>query len=495
MMPEDDLALNQNQVPAQPRPPDLPEERSTSGSLEQHTTAPFVKSPLFKFLVAVLLLVGLGAVSVFAYSQYKNTTSKKEDQPETRSESKPPSVSVSEGNLTIVFVESTGPSENDDRVVFYDAKTQTKLGDIADFIKPNRIYSLGPWSPSGRYLPIHVTALLNKQTGEDSGELLLYMYDSKQHVARKIYTGNESEGYEKTIIYSQVNLGSGWLDEGKFGYQHDRDTEKGEVTVKYITRDGVMGETTIVDTIKVKNDLLTVEYLGVPRTDKKIYINGKEVDVKPEGEIVGAIGNNIVSLKKAEPKYDLGNLWEGEIDPALEARFREIESSNLSEEEKSQKVLELLQPEGFSTIYLTNIDTGGIEKTIPLSEKLWIVQSAQIHPTEPFLLIHETDRELLPEKHRILKISLQNPENKEALVSEGVTSGNSFAGSLLEEGVSFHITADGNWIVYYEDRDTREPFDRNIVMVSLSTKEKRIICSAYCQWYKVYNPTQLTAGY
>ena len=492
-MPEDNLALNQNQVPAQPPPPALSEERSASESPEQHETTPFVKSSPFKFLVVVLLLVGLGAASVFAYSQYKNTTSKKEDQPGTRSESGQPS--VSEDNLTIVFVESTGLSENNDRVVFYDAKTQTKLKDIADFITPNRIYSLGPWSPSGRYLPIHVTALLNKQTGEDSGELSLYMYDSKQHVARKIYTGNESEGYEKTIIYSQVNLGSGWLDEEKFGYQYDRDIEKGELTIKYITRNGVMGETTMADTIKVKNNLLTVEYLGVSRTDKKIYINGKEVDVKPEGEIVGAIGNNIISLKKAEPKYDLGNLWEGEIDPALEAKFKEIESSDLSEEEKSQKMLELLQPEGSSMIYLTNVDTGRIEKTTPLSGKPWIVQSAQIHPIEPFLLIHETDRELLPEKHRILKISLQNPENKEVLVSEDTASGSSFAGSLLEEGVSFHITADGNWIVYYEDRDTQEPFNRNIVMVSLSTKEKRIICSAYCQWYKVYNPTQLTAGY
>lgn len=463
------------------------------GVSKQQTTAPPKKPPLFKILVILGILIGFGIVSIFAYYQYKGITSRKKDEAETDLGYGTQSGSVD--NLTVVFVEATKDLD-DEKVVFYDIRTQTRLEDIADFTNPGYLYSLGQWSPDGKYLPIHVSALPDNQTGESSGEILLFMYDSEQHTAKEIYKENKSDEYEERIIYSDVNYASGWLDEEKFGYRYDKDVENNKVTIKYITYDGLRGEETIEDNRRVSNDRLTIEYLGDNQTNsnREIYIDGQEILIKTEGEVSGLVDDFIVIFNQAEPQYDYTDLSEANMDPNLEAELNEIESSNLSEEEKEQKIVDLLEPKGASTIHLINVTTLVEEEAISLDDEQWVVRSVQVHPKESILLVHETDSLYSSKKHRIYKIPLQDLENKDIIVSEDIV-GDLLIGSLLEEGVSFHITSDGSGVIYYEDKAENDPFNRDIIMISLSSKEKRTICSTYCTSYKVYNPTQLMFGY
>ena len=359
------------------------------------------------------------------------------------------------------------------------------------------MFILGPWSPNGQYLPI----LAFTGPASVNSYVNLYLYDSEKLTAKKIYSSsvNEKNGVWAS---SSFNYSSIWLDDYRLAIERDRDLETGTMDLTYITIDGEMQ--TIQQSNRPKKVSSQLEYvLAVSESYNNSYnpkiesikVGSQTLDFVPEGEIVGVVEGMLAVFEKPE-FFDIAsivndNSLNQKYQEYFEKELKKLEEQGLSEDELKNKALDLFEPKGETILKLYNLKNGSVESEINLTDGTWQTQSVLVHPSEKFLVAHQTDKFFNPLKQRFITIT--PPSNIKIVfeedLSENERAGNSnYLSLFLFQGTSFFLSSDGNWIIGMRGPGVNDPQNSKIYMRNIVTGEENIICPSYCWDMRTYFP-------
>lgn len=451
----------------------------------------------------LLMLVFSGAVFVFFFKGdfsrfYKNKNTVVTVSP-TPLSSTP--ISSSENlNSTIVFLKQIDQKLN--KVIFYDLATNQPLSPFPELtFNDNAFIQLGKWSTDGKYLPIFVN-YGPKDLPRDT--LVLYLFNSSsQSLTKLLFFGPQDERREYYWTTYPLNTTSQWFDTTKLAYAEDI-SEKGKL-IKYVDLSGNLKEEIRPNLFQQKNAFFSYSYgieelkhlvLGEP-TIATINLGNStyNINLEKDSTIISILHGKLVTLVKPRPITPL-NLFAPteEETKKLTEEQKKLEAEGLSELEITNR---LLNPKGETTINLIDLQSQEISQKISLTEYPWNTMTIQIHPSESFLIAHQTEGAPLPgNKERLLKINLQDPSQKSTLSSRTlVTTPNLATYDIGLQGVSFFITADGNSIITYEENFDGSAIIESIVSREISTGKLTKICDDECGSLRVYNPLQLLLTY
>lgn len=382
-------------------------------------------------------------------------------------------------NLFVVFIKitttSAAPPYNGD-LLLYDFSTRQTItpalpnSDTRDFLP-----SLGPWSPDGRYL-----AMLAVR--EISLSHPLYLYDNQTKKINKLLETND---------YADLKLNSGvfifssyWpsINYFIFGTKYDPSARD---TLAYTV--GIDGKTSTMQnpkTIVKGNDRLEISSAFDNEEISKVKLDGKDLFVIPQGEVIGLTTKYMVSIKKPKVKgvEELSN------DKSAEPLYSKVKS----EEEQMKIMKDLLMPKTGLILHLYSLLDMQEVKNTTLPFNGWITVDAQIRPLKNTLILHEQDSPFPPYKSRYVELDLENLSNPKAISEEPGLDPS--ASQIIGEG-SFGLTPDGKWLVAPQPVDVQSggtsDVHYKIVAWNLDSLEKVIICESNCNSLRVFNPSRI----
>ncbi len=383
-------------------------------------------------------------------------------------------------------------------VVFYDRQQKEKLP-LPQVIQEdnNFMFLLGPWSPSGQYLPI--LAFTGPATEESY--VNLYFYDSQKLEAKKIYSSPRNE---ENFVWASTsfNFLSAWMDDTRLVVNNVRDPQKESATLTYVTTDGEIKTMQQSDELKRANDQLEHTVTTRPSIHtESITVGSVTLDFVLEGEVVGVVDGMLAVLEK--PKSisvivdDAGNAASPQDLEYFEEEMEKLEKQGLSEEELSKKTLELIEPKGKTILSLYNLKDGKVNREVNLTDGTWQVQSILVHPSEKFLIAHQTDKRHLPSKQRFVVITPSENPNTRTIFEEDLpkSSNPNYLSSLMFQENSFFLSSDGDWIIGMRGSNVDNPQNSTIYMKNIITQEESLICSNNCWDVRTYCPLCLQTVY
>ncbi len=477
---------------------DIEEAFARLNSKKQSFPLSLRKIFLFVAIALVLFVVGTGG-----YVLIKNQKSQNQAKSNT-SELLSPTVTIIDANVNptaktdgedsalIAYTESADDQTNPyQRVVLYDLNKKHRLDSLAELEpRPNALYFIGSWSPDGRYLPVIVNGI------SGNSPHILYFYDKKLHTMRVV---RETEKNERSTRSEAVSYGAGWLDGERYAYFTDFTPEANTRTIEFIRSNGITGISTRSAEIKRRNkDMEIVEVFSpafpqAPNSvqTQSIVINGKPFTYPVTGEIVGVSNGQVISYDR--PKQTVSPNTSGQLPIDVEEQINAWQQQGLSEEVMQQKILELLNRKGDSTLYITDITTGNSRSMLLSGSPEWYAHDVNAHPTQSVVIVYQRNKLVHPDKERFVWVDFEN-QTQEVLFERPLTTGQTEAasGSESKDEGSFSITADGQWIV----REFGDVFNQLVILAyNFDTRQEHAVCEKKCTDLRVYNPKRLRIVY
>ncbi|MCR4264539.1 MAG: hypothetical protein NUV98_07570 [Candidatus Roizmanbacteria bacterium] len=317
------------------------------------------------------------------------------------------------------------------------------------------------WSPDGLYLPfIRNTLYVDKQTASK-----LYFYDAENKSIAEMLQSNDDNYFK--LIGSSFSWSTFWLDNRQFAYYMSGGM--GPEECNSVTLEGV-------DSAAKCSRFFATGKLRNYYDDKRLVYDDKDLTFYPEDKILGVLGTDMVTFHWARTEED-----------EAKDRFRN-DTRQLTQEEILQEALIAAttdpKPIEPHTFYLSDLASGTITRTVSYKTD-WYLISAQLVPFAPQIIMHVNDNYHQPTREKYVLINLSDGSFRELFTTRAnreVTFGN-----YIWTG-TFHLTADGRWIVYKEPTNSGNPFEYQIKSYQLETGTTRVVCEEQCNNLQVYNP-------
>lgn len=500
--------------PAQQPPPQA--QAVPPETLVPPPPAPPMHTPVPKMLFIVIgvllvfLLVGGAAFFVFRGKQEKDLPTSKQQPTEQPLNTDNPT-GVVDNNLVVFLQRETPASKAADLLFVYDLKQNKSLSPLPEFSEDEeRLLLLGNWSPDGKYLPI--LKLLPEQREKQA----LYLYDATSHTVKKLYTPSSDDYWAATGF----DYATTWLDSKTLMVAHSPSTDTKTNTITTISLSGKKdtrsvpssGQTISIHTLNKSLQAIYQRSIGTTAAELTLIdllIDGKASPAKPQGNLVGIIKNTLVTLEIPKPKQIFDSSQpELNFDPKLVEEMSKLESQNLTEEEKRDRMLTLLEGSGDTTLIFTDIFSGKEVRRIPLTDPNWKTLTVAIDPSKTFLVAHQADRTVYPKKERYIQIQPESQLKHRLLFDRSVIGENIYySGRRLTGGGVFAMSADNSWLVTLTAdpipseslSDSAFGFSEiagktNISAFFLKSGKVLNICQKDCADFRVYNPQMLTVS-
>ena len=449
---------------------------------------PAIKSPSTLLIIGVVIfLLILISLSVFSLWFVMQNQQKQKTSPVPIA---PPAVNIATSSSSlpkvvnkslIAYVQDASPSASlatvSGSVVIFDLDTQKRLQpNIENSLSP----ILGSWSPTGNYLPI-LGIRPSLQTSP------IWLFDSQTDQVKKIVSDINSNMALRNGGNSFL-FQSFWKDPQTFVYGPEYISSSPPPNLITLDLNGKIGTiSSQVHSFTLRNSKIIATYsfsfnsLGRGDNLDKITLEGKNLDFKPVGTLIGTVNNNLVSLDSPKPKTanDLVK------DKAFQAQLAKAKNKAAI-----QKLTDdYLAPKGDSIVHIYD-STGKEINNFALPTSNWFIISVQIRNPKGTLIVHQTDAYLHSSNSQFVEIDPSRPTQQRIIAQ--VISENGEESKLTGYG-SFGLSPNGTWLVFYEpSADKNSKSNYSISAINLDSRAKQTICLDRCSNLRVFNPEALT---
>jgi len=423
------------------------------------------KSKLF-IIILVIILVIIGTLGAIIYlkpnliniSSLKDFFKKGQPGTEITKNNEQPAIITTNKN-TIMAYTTKNEADGKMELFFYDTQTQQALPqDSVIQADNNSAFEIGPWSPTGQYLPI----LGSKISPNKEINLSLYLYDSQKKAATKIYDSKHITKTTSTIKLPnnfKMETNAQWIDNTKLKIMEDTSNTISTRVSTYITPEGKIDKIEQPKNINVVLNNITYKINSLTGTlIDTIKIGTSEIKVQPkEGSyIIGTINDSLVILEKM-----------------------------------------VLDSKNKTVLNFYSINDSGLVKTIDLTDTLWGTQSILIDPTQKYLIAQQTNSDLKPTQERYIQINPEEASNINLIFGQDISTEYPATKepSLLKNLKNFYLSNDGEWIIGTRKYANIITAGSDIYMKNIKTGEENIICSNNCSSISVYYPQRVFYTY
>ena len=457
--------------------------------------------PVLPILVGILLLCIGSAVGYYLFRQKSDASPRVSDYLPKGS---PTAAPKAEGPMVLAYVSRSteASAASAVQVRFYDVAHNVPLPPIAEIdAVPSKVIELGHWSSDGRYLPILVLSDNNHYT-QVPALSTIYLYDAATNAVRQIHSVQNPTYSKETWMIGPFAISQRWSRDGQMVVD-SVPNGTGQETNTYVSMDGTVSSRVTDRGVLEANDSLMVKLMLVspvqPLEVSSISVRGVSTSVRPKGQVVGVIGNKLVSL--LQPTGPILSISDSGVASAsnylkFQQAVQEWQKEGLTQEQIAQKTYNLIKPVQDHILYFTDITTGAVVSHINFPSDQWITTTAQVVPGTEEVMLRQENRSAPPTIERYLVTDPSQKDGYRVLFEqpEDRAASNLIAEERMYSESDFSLTADGNWLAEYKGNAGAGTTASNIYLRNIKSGQEIPVC-LYCSDLRVFDPTVLTAVY
>lgn len=408
--------------------------------LEQPKTKPSKKILIIS--MGALVVVAISLVGLYFFKPEIFTFKKPILTPLQPVQPAPQPEVKTEINTNILAYTTTNEDTGKMSLSFYDTNKKEQIN-LDSFLQNenNKVYDLGPWSPTGLYLPI--LGIKNKENTRES-TVTIYLYDSSKKESKKVYSypiNGEPSDIAKSLQFSTK---AAWIEEGKLKIKEDMPIKIGSRLVTYVTPEGkIENSEQPKNTVVMLND---ISYQIDPVTKLiagtiKVGTTELKLELKNTDEILGKLQDNLVVLQKPTA--------------------------------------------GKSTVKFYTLGNNSAPTDIDLSEGIWKTQTVLINESRKSLIAHQVDNEIRPTQERFIQVNPFGDAKIKVIYGQDIST------VFQKAKASFFLSNDGNWIISERRYASIITSGNDFYMKNIDSGQEATICSGECTQMSAFYKTHI----